>query len=520
MRLEISCQDRLGITQDILDILVRHQIDLRGIEIDPVGKIFLNFPNIEFSGFQHLMPEIRRIKGIEDVKTTPFMPMEREQNQLRALLETLPDPVFSVDPRGRILLVNGAVSLSLEMPVDDILGTEINEYVKGFNFGRWIDANKVEPQAHKVKFIEQDFLADILPVVVPGHEGEGKNILAGALLMLKSEFRLGQQLTVFNQGNPDSFAAIQANSSMMKKVVKEAKKMAALDGHILLYGETGTGKERLAKACHDASRRAGNDFLALNCASLPDEVAETELFGAGPGIFSNGEPKAGLLELAQGGTLFLDEVGEMSSQLQTKLLRVLQDGTYRRIGDAKEMKVDVRFICATQKDLNQLVMDGKFREDLYYRLNVLNIFIPPLRERRTDIVPLADTIIRQHCARLGRHPVKLSKSCVEYLQGYPWPGNVRQLENTLYRALSLNDGNELSKEHIQLPSNAIVETFSPDEIEGTLDDEVKRFEKNLLRRLYPAYPSTRQLAKKLGLSHTAIANKLREYGINKKTVKI
>ena len=408
MRLEIICQDRLGIAQDVLDILVNYEIDLRGIEIDITGKIFLNFPNIEFKDFQHLMPEIRRIEGIEDVKTTPFMPMEREQNQLRALLQTLPDPVFSLDTKGRVLMVNEAVSTSLEESSDAVLGGDIAEYVRGFNFHRWLDGKSPTAQTQKVKFIEQDFLADISPVMVP--DGDGESILAGALLMLKSEFRLGQQLTVFHQANADSFASVQASSNVMKKVVREATRMAELDGSILIFGETGTGKELLARACHEASRRASGNFLVLNCASLPDSVAETELFGYASGAFGQTEGKAGLLEQAQGGTLFLDEVGDMSTQLQAKLLRVLQDGSFRRVGDTSEVKVDVRIVCTTQKDLGQLVQDGQFREDLYYRLNVLSLVVPPLRERKSDIIALSERFLKQHSVKLGRARTKIKQN--------------------------------------------------------------------------------------------------------------
>jgi transcriptional regulator of aroF, aroG, tyrA and aromatic amino acid transport len=167
-----------------------------------------------------------------------------------------------------------------------------------------------------------------------------------------------------------------------------------------------------------------------------------------------------------------------------------------------------------------MVQDGEFREDLFYRLNVLSLVVPSLRERKNDIIQLSEFFLKQQCAKLNRHAPKLNKSCVDFLLSYPWPGNVRQLENALYRAVSLLDGNELSKEHIQLPTCSSAVNFVPEELQGSLDEEVKRFEKNLLKKLYPSYPSTRQLARKLGLSHTAIANKLREYGINKKTVKV
>ncbi|MEC8230615.1 MAG: sigma 54-interacting transcriptional regulator, partial [Pseudomonadota bacterium] len=284
MRLEISCQDRLGITQDVLDILVTKEIDLRGIEIDPAGKIFLNFPNIEFADFQHLMPQIRRIDGIDDVKTTLFMPGEREKNQLSAILRTLPDPVFSIDAKGNILLCNEAVCAGLEIASSEIEGTDISEVVKGFNFIKWMDGKSPGPQTSKVKFIQQDYLADMLPITVP--DGDQNKIMAGAVVILKSEMRLGQQFTAFHQSPTDSFDRFVTHSPFMKRVVHEAKRVADLDAPILIFGETGTGKEMIARACHQSSRRSEGAFLALNCASLPDSVAETELFGYAAGAFN------------------------------------------------------------------------------------------------------------------------------------------------------------------------------------------------------------------------------------------
>ncbi|OFC68881.1 transcriptional regulator TyrR [Alteromonas confluentis] len=518
MRLEISCQDRLGITQDILDILVEHEIDLRGIEIDVAGKIFLNFPNIEFEDFQHLMPKIRRINGIDDVKTTPFMPGERERHQLSAILRTLPDPVFSIDNRCRILMCNEAVMSGMEMPFSDIKSMDVGELVKNFNFTRWMENEESAATSVKVKFIQQDYLADVLPVTVP--DGHNQPILAGAVVILKSEIRLGQQFSAFHQVETDSFDHFITRSAAMAKVVNEAKQIADLDAPVLIFGETGTGKEMIAKACHQASRRHKSEFLVLNCASLPDSVAESELFGYAAGAYNQPDGKVGLLELAEGGTLLLDEIADMSPQLQAKLLRVLENNEFRRVGGDKPVEVNVRFICTTSRDLGQLVEEGVFRKDLYYRLNVLSLVMPSLKERRQDILPLAESFILQHSGKLGRRPAKLSKSCVDFLQQYPWPGNVRQLQNALFRALSLLDGNEITKEDIQLPSCAPSVTYIDENFDGTLDEEVKKFERDLLKRLYPSYPSTRQLAKKLGLSHTAIANKLREYGINKSTVKL
>jgi len=506
MRLEITCQDRLGITQDVLDILTEYEIDLRGIEINEAGKIFLDFPSIKFEDFQHLMPKIRKVKGIDDVKTCPFMPIQRERNQLRALLRTLPDPCFSIDTQGKIILYNDAVERGLELSAEELLSLNIDDVISGFSFGKWMDSKEIYAQTHKVKFIEQDYIADILPVDVPDSD---KSVLAGAVVMLKSESRLGQQMTVFNKAATHSFDSFNANSTAMKKLVKEARAMSDLDSSILIYGESGTGKERVAKACHESSRRAEQAFVTINFAGLPDDIAETELFGS--------STHTGKLEQAQGGTLVLDEVCEMTHSLQAKFLRVLEKNEH--VVDGQIQTFDVRCIVTTSKDLSEMVDLNTFREDLFYRLNVLTLVVPPLRERKADIIALSETIVRQHAKQLGVRAPKLSKSCVEYLQGYPWPGNIRQLQNALYRALTLMEGGEITKETIQLPNCSATVSYIDEDFEGTLDQEVKRFEKDLLKRLYPSYPSTRQLARKLGLSHTAIANKLREYGISKATVK-
>jgi transcriptional regulator of aroF, aroG, tyrA and aromatic amino acid transport len=306
----------------------------------------------------------------------------------------------------------------------------------------------------------------------------------------------------------------------MKRVIREAKRMSDLDGNILITGDTGTGKEQIAKACHDNSRRSDGEFVTLNCASLPDEAAETELFGYGHGSVEQSEGKSGLFEQASGGTILFDEVSEMSAQLQAKLLRVLEYGTYHQLGDSRVKYIDCRIICTSCKDLSQCVQEGTFREDLYYRLNVLGLVVPSLRERKADIISLANNIVLQHSKKLSIQSPKLSKPCIEYLESYPWPGNIRQLKNALYRAISLIDGNEITKEAIQLPSCSASVTYIDENFDGTLEQEVKRFERDMLKRLYPSYPSTRQLARKLGLSHTAIANKLREYGISKHSVKM
>jgi transcriptional regulator of aroF, aroG, tyrA and aromatic amino acid transport len=515
MRLEICCEDRVGIVQEVLNILVIHQINLRKIEVAPSKqRMYVAFPQVEFEKLQKVMPQIRRLNGIGDVKTISFIPSEREHNELETLLRALPDGIISLDAKGKVLIANQSALSSLGCVESEVIGHPISQFFKGFDFSQWFDQEDISAQTVKLSGANERFVADILPVRVSGEE-LGNN-LVGAVLNLKSESRLGQQVGAFRQQSLPSFSGIVSKSNSMKKVLRDAQKMAQLSAPMLLTGETGTGKETLARACHDASRGADAPFVAINCASIPDAEAETELFGRCADSV-DGIRKHGILDQADGGTLFLDEVGDMSPNLQTKLVRFLHGGSYRRVGDEHEVSVNVRVIGSTQKDLNELVQKGEFREDLFYRLNVLTLTIPSLRERKNDIIPLALHFIRQFAQQMGSIVPSVDQQCEEHLKDYAWPGNIRQLENALFRAVTLLDSDKINLQHLQLPTHTKTR-FIEHEITGTLDDAVKHYEAGILRELFPSFPSSRQLAKRLGLSHTAVANKLREYGISKKSM--
>jgi TyrR family helix-turn-helix protein len=300
----------------------------------------------------------------------------------------------------------------------------------------------------------------------------------------------------------------------MRALKQRAARVAGVDGPLLVLGETGTGKELVAHACHRASARAEKPFLALNCAALPESLAESELFGYAGGAFSGArrDGKPGLLELADRGTVFLDEIGEMSLYLQAKLLRFFNDGSFRRVGAERETRVDVRIISATHRDLPAMIARGDFREDLYYRLNVLTLEIPALRERGDDVTLLARHFCARAAAQTGNPACRLSPAAEAALAASPWPGNVRQLENTIFRAVTLADHPTLAPSDLELATDAAP---AADLTEGaSWAEAVAGFERAFLRRLYPDYPSSRKLAARLGTSHTMIANKLREHGIS------
>lgn len=291
-------------------------------------------------------------------------------------------------------------------------------------------------------------------------------------------------------------------SFAIKQLTAMIHKVAKTDATVLLTGESGTGKDVAARAIHELSMRNSKPYLAQFCGSIPDSLLESELFGYKKGAFTGANAdKKGLFEVASSGTFFLDEIADISVALQAKLLRVLQNKEIIRLGDSHVIKVDVRIITATNKDLKQLSKEGKFREDLFYRLNVFPIQIPPLRERRGDIPLLTDFFLGKYF----NHTIKPSAEALKKLEAFDWPGNVRQLENVLQRAAILCDGSVLAAEHIIVDDTAEdLSTFA-----GTLEE----FEKTLLLRRLKEFNGNRtQTAKSLGVSVRWIQMKLKEIG--------
>ena len=307
------------------------------------------------------------------------------------------------------------------------------------------------------------------------------------------------------------------------QVLTNVERAAATDAIVLLEGKSGTGKELFARTLHAFSRRAAGPFVAINCAAIPENLLESELFGHEKGAFTGAVArKLGKFEVAHGGTLFLDEIGDLPVALQPKILRVVETLSFERIGGTKSLQVDVRLVAATNQDLRAQVATGAFREDLFFRLSVFPIQIPPLRERSADVPLLARFFIEQFCADLEKPPLTLSPAAEDRLMSYSWPGNVRELQNCIERAVILCDESELRPQHLDVGSGQVpvprVDPWDTIDLSGSLADASRRVlaeveQRKILQALRKAGSNTGRAADALQISHSALMVKMQEYGI-------
>jgi two-component system response regulator AtoC len=365
-----------------------------------------------------------------------------------------------------------------------------------------------------VDFISKPFKADEITHCI--------DRLVGARRLAEENRRLRAQVTGRGAG-PAELGGFVGASPAAREVMELVERAAAYPSTVLITGESGTGKELLARVLHDRSRRSGGPFVPVNCAAIPENLLESELFGHERGAFTGADrARAGLFEAAHGGTLLLDEIGDMPTALQTRLLRVLEDGRVRRVGGRSDRQVDVRVVAATAQDLDQHVQDGRFRSDLFYRLNVVRVRVPPLRERLEDLPLLVRVLCDRICARLGRPPVSHGPELLARLASHDWPGNVRELENVLERAILVTASPKLEPaqlsigvEHSAAPATGVV-SLGPDDGDSSLSikQHTAELERHLITLALTRTGGNRtQAARLLELSTKALAYKIRDYGV-------
>jgi Nif-specific regulatory protein len=310
------------------------------------------------------------------------------------------------------------------------------------------------------------------------------------------------------------FSNLVGASGPMRQLYEEVGRVAGTNTTVLLRGESGTGKELIAQAIHYHSPRAKKPLVKVNCAALPETLVESELFGHERGAFTGAQAlKKGRFELAHGGTIFLDEIGELSPAIQVKLLRVLQEREFERLGGSGAIRTDVRVIAATNRNLEKALEDGGFREDLYYRLNVFPIFIPPLRERKSDVLPLADHFVEKYAREHGKTIKRISTPAIDLLAAYHWPGNVRELENTMERAVLMADGEVIHGHH--LPPTLQTAEATGTVVSASLGGAVEAFERGLIEDALKTSRGNRsKAARLLRTTERVIGYKVRKYGID------
>jgi two-component system response regulator AtoC len=336
--------------------------------------------------------------------------------------------------------------------------------------------------------------------------------------LFRENAALKQQLAQRSDGDGRGLQAMIARSARMQEIFRTIRKISEYKTTVLINGESGTGKELVARALHEQSPRASEPFVAVNCGAIPETLLESELFGHKKGAFTDAiRDKKGLFEEAHGGTLFLDEIGELPLPMQVKLLRVLQEHSVRPIGAVDDIKIDVRVIAATVRDLASEVKEGRFREDLFYRLNVIQIQLPPLRDRREDVTLLVDHFIGRTNAKLGTAIEGCSADTLKLLMDYRWPGNVRELENTIERAMVLADGRRLEVDSLpeKLRETRDRIRLSLQSGELSIKKTTRIIEEELIRKALRETRGNRTNASKiLEISHRALLYKIKEYGID------
>ena len=334
-------------------------------------------------------------------------------------------------------------------------------------------------------------------------------------LLSKALDKANRQFKIFQQENklprPYSFKAVLGNSPAIHNAIELAIKVAHTNTTVLLLGETGTGKEVFAQAIHEESDRKSKPFIALNCSSFTSELLNSELFGYVAGAFTGAlKDKKGLIEEADGSTLFLDEIGEMSLELQAKLLRVLEDGTFHKIGDSKTSHSNVRIITATNRDLKNEAENNRFRSDLFYRLSVFTITLPPLRERRGDIEILANYFLKKFAYKINRRIIKMAPDFMETLNQHEWKGNIRELKNIIERVVILANTETLTQD--LLPFEFFMDSYSGNEIKQPFN--LSAIESQFIRKaLYHSKGNKNNAAQLLGISLSTLYRKMQEYKI-------
>ena len=502
---ELACRQRVGNSMTITN---RTPIMIDG-QIKGAVAIFE-----DISALDKVTGELQEIKELK--------------KRLQLVLESVQDGICVLNKDGYITYVNPAYLRILDQKYEDLLGENIQKISPNGARHTVLTSGKQALGTISHKSNGATVVANVNPIMVDGELTGAVSVVKNSTevhglmeklnhISAKAEY-LEQELWRTKKPN-NAFKHFVGRSGKVLDALAMAAKAAQGNSNVLIRGESGTGKELVAEGIHYASPRAQGPFIRVNCGAIPVNLLESELFGHEKGAFTGAiRKKLGRFELANHGTIFLDEIGEMEKSMQVKLLRVLQKKEFERVGGESTIKVDVRIIAATNQNLEQMVIDGEFREDLYYRLNVIPFLLPPLRDRKEDIPILVEHFFVKMSKELGSTVKRIRHGALEVLLNYKWPGNVRELENVIERMVTLAEGNDIDIQDLPGYLKEKVITENQERVSSLVQEVIlpwEEYERQIITQALERYGSFNAAGKVLGLTHKTVAAKAKKYGIVK-----
>ena len=498
------------------------QLYEQGIKVFIGGNAVINVTNylgydgvlIE-SGDESILEAVQHAKNLLEVQLK-----EKEKAEiLKSIIDFAHDGILSIDKDKRITVFNPVAEKVMQKSAENVIGEIVDDVIENTRLGTVFETGETE--LGEIQYIgDVTIVTNRVPIIV---EGEVRGVVATFQELesiQKTERKIRKKLFAKGHVAKIRFKDIIGASGSISQVKEKAKQFAEVDSTVMILGETGTGKELFAQSIHNASQREDKPFVAVNCAALPENLLESELFGYVEGAFTGARKggKIGLFELAHSGTIFLDEISEISPTLQARLLRVIQEKEVVRIGDDRITPVDVRIIAATNRNIRKQVEKGEFREDLYYRLNVLRLKIPPLRERKEDIPELVYHFIKIKSVELNKYVNKIASDALDKLNAYHWPGNIRQLENIIERSIVVSKGKEIGADTISeatdnSPNFIGIETQSNKSSNMSSEGVLKKVEFDMIKKVLEETKGNRALAaERLGISATTLWRRMKDMG--------
>ncbi|PUU86553.1 sigma 54-interacting transcriptional regulator [Halanaerobium sp.] len=532
---KINVIDMPGVTSRLLNLVDDLNINLMAMEVVP-GEIYIrvgDLPECKKVKREELLVELKRLDFVKEVSDIEYMPFEVKEQELKTVMNNLKEGIVAIDKYGKISTMNKSAEVILNVSLKKSIGKDIRDILDSDRLPIIESLKKKKKIENEEILIEGDYgKSHYFTTTTPIFDEE--NNLIGAVASMKDIDEVRKLYNTIHETPKIEFNDIIHQSEKMDQLIEYAKRSAKNDSTIFIRGESGTGKELFARAIYSASSRSQEPFVAVNCAALPDSLLESELFGYEEGSFTGAKKggKQGLFEIADKGTIFLDEIGEMSAHLQAKLLRTLEQNQIRKVGGDQMINIDVRVIAATNRKIEEMIRENKFREDLYYRLNVIPIIIPPLRERREDLFALSKYFIWKITNKMRIPNKHLSPAAKKKIMSYDWPGNVRELKNVLERAINFVSSLEITADDIifdrlRLQNNNYLNREAGDYNEDSLlkgnyvdikeissiKKMVGELEKLVISHTLNEEQSLRKAAEVLGVSHTTVLNKAKKYDL-------